>query len=239
MGASTYHALLLSLDRRFTNGLSFQAHYTWAHSINDGSTGGGESNGPENVNCLQCDKGPSVFDIRNNFTANAVYELPFGSGKRFLNDGGVLNKIVGGWSFSSIGLWHTGHPLTVTMNINASQLPDGNDQTNQRPDLVPGVPILLPGGVHNETIQINPAAFAPPLLDPGGLIDPVTGNCVNTCGLVSRFGTAPNGLIRALNAWQIDIALLKQTKLTERISAEFGVQVFNIFNHVQLGDPSD
>jgi hypothetical protein len=238
IGSSTYHALLVGLDRRFTNGLSFQSRYTWSHSINDGSTGGGESNGPENVNCLQCDKGPSVFDIRHNFAANAVYELPFGSGKRFLNEGGILNKIVGGWSLSSIGLWHTGHPLTVIMNINASQLPDGNDQTNQRPDLVPGQPILLPGGVRNKTMQINPAAFAPPPLDPGGLIDPVTGTCVNTCGLVSRFGTAPNGLIRALNAWQIDIALMKTTKLTERVSAEFGVQVFNIFNHVQLGDPS-
>ena len=43
--------------------------------------GGGESSGPENVNCLACDKGPSVFDIRNNVAVNAVYELPFGPGK--------------------------------------------------------------------------------------------------------------------------------------------------------------
>ena len=93
IGASTYHALMLSLDRRFTSGLSFQTRYTWSHSINDGSVGGGESNGPENVNCLRCDKGPSVFDIRHNFTANAVYELPFGTGKRFLNEGGVLGKV--------------------------------------------------------------------------------------------------------------------------------------------------
>ncbi len=228
IGASTYHALLLSLERRFTNGLSLQTHYTWSHSINDGSVGGGESNGPENVNCLACDKGPSVFDIRSNFAANAVYELPFGPGKPFLNEGGVLGKVIGGWSFSSIGLWHTGHPLTVTMNISPTQLPDGNDQTTQRPDLVPGVPLLLPGGVHNHTIPINPAAFAPPPLDPAGA----------SYGLVSRFGDAPNGLIRALASWQIDFALMKETKLTERVSAQFGVQVFNIFNHVQLGDPS-
>jgi hypothetical protein len=247
IGASTYHALLLSLDRRFTNGLSFQAHYTWSHSINDGSTGGGESNGPENVNCLQCDKGPSVFDIRHNFAANAVYELPFGSGRRFLNEGGILNKIVGGWSLSSIGLWHTGHPLTVTMNINSTQLPDNNDQTTQRPDLIPGVPILLGGGAPNHTLQINPAAFAPPPLDPGGAVTQIIYNpdgtvnsyvCPLSCGLLSRFGTAPNGLIRALNSWQIDFALMKETKLTERVSMEFGVQAFNIFNHVQLGDPS-
>jgi hypothetical protein len=238
IGSSTYHALLVGLDRRFTNGLSFQSRYTWSHSINDGSVGGGESNGPENVNCLQCDKGPSVFDIRHNLTVNTVYELPFGNGKRFLNDGGVLKKFVGGWKFSSIGLWHTGHPLTVTMNINPSQLPDGNDQTTQRPDLVPGVPLFLPGGVHNHTIPINPAAFAPPPIDPTGADDPGTGVCTNTCGLVSRFGNAPNGLVRTLNSWQIDIALTKETKISERVSVEFGVQAFNILNHTQFGDPS-
>jgi hypothetical protein len=235
IGASSYNALLLSLQRRFTNGLSFQAGYTWSHSINDGSVGGGESNGPENVNCLPCDYGPSVFDIRHNVAADVVYELPFGTGKRYLNEGGVLNKIVGGWTFSSVGLWHTGHPFTITMNISPTQLPDGNDQTTQRPDLVPGVPLLLPGGVRNYTIPINPAAFAPPPLAAG---TDQSGVPYASYGLVGRFGDAPNGLIRALDSWQIDMALMKTTQITERVSVEFGVQAFNIFNHVQLGDPN-
>jgi hypothetical protein len=238
IGASTYHALGLSLERRFTKGLLFQSRYTFSHSINDGSTGGGESNGPQNVNCLPCDKGPSVFDIRQNFTANAVYELPFGPGKAFLNDSGALGKIVGGWSLSSVGLWHTGHPLTVSMGLSGTivggpldsfsqtyLLPDGNDQTTQRPDVIPGVPLTLPGGGHNGVPLINPAAFqAPP---------------VDASGNFTRFGDAPNGLIRAFNVWQLDLALMKETKLTERIALEFGVQAFNILNHVQLGDPSN
>ena len=124
------------------------------------------------------------------------------------------------------------------MNISPTQLPDGNDQTNQRPDLVPGVPLFLPGGVQNNTLPINPAAFAPPPLDPTGADDLGTGACTNTCGLVSRFGNAPNGLIRALHSWQVDFALMKETRLTERVSMQFGVQVFNIFNHTQFGDPS-
>jgi len=243
IGASTYHALGLSLERRFSSGLSFQSRYTWSHSINDGSVGGGESNGPENVNCLACDKGPSVFDVRHNVTANAVYELPFGAGKPFLNEKGVLDWIVGGWSLSSIGLWHTGHPLTITMGISNTQLPDGNDQTTQRPDLVPGVPVQVSGVGPDHTLRINPGAFAPPPLDPGGVItsiDPVTQNpiCALSCGLTSRFGTAPNGIIRALDSWQLDLALMKTAKITERVSAEFGIQAFNIFNHVQLGDPN-
>ncbi|MFI5094770.1 MAG: carboxypeptidase regulatory-like domain-containing protein [Candidatus Acidiferrales bacterium] len=226
-GASSYHGLLLTLQRQYSNGLSFQTRYTWSHSINDGAVGGGESNGAENVNCLRCEKGPSIFDIRHNFTANAVYELPFGAGKKYLSTSSLLGKMVGGWELSGIGIWHTGHPYTIKMNLHGSDtflLPDGNDQTDQRPDLIPGVPLTVPGGGHNNVPIVNIAAFrAPP-------IDPVT-------GLFTHFGTAGNGIVRALNSWQADIALMKETKLTERFSMKFGVQFFNVFNHVQLGDP--
>jgi len=238
IGSSTYNALGVSLERRFKNGLSFQSRYTWSHSINDGSVGGGESNGPENVNCLPCDKGPSIFDVRDNVTVNAVYELPFGPGKTYLQDPGALGKIVGGWSLSSIGLWHTGHPLTVQMDLSGSisggpfdglpytyLLPDGNDQTSQRPDVIPGVPLTLPGGGHDGVPLINAAAFQAPPVDANGNF--------------TRFGDAPNGFIRALDTWQVDLALNKDTKLTERVSMEFAVQAFNIFNHVQLGDPGN
>jgi hypothetical protein len=102
-------------------------------------------------------------------------------------------------------------------------LPDGNDQTSQRPDLIPGVPVTLPGGGRNGMPLINAAAFQAPPVD-------ANGNFI-------RFGNEPNGVIRALNVWQIDLALSKTTKLTERVAMEFGVQAFNIFNHVQLGDP--
>jgi hypothetical protein len=239
IGSSTYNALGLALERRFSQGLSFQSRYTWSHSINDGSVGGGESNGPENVNCLPCDKGPSVFDVRHNVTVNAIYELPFGPGKPLLSVDGVLGKIVGGWSLSSIGLWHTGHPLTVSMDLSNTitnpnnqfagnfpstyLLPDGNDQTNQRPDIVAGVSPTLPGGGRNGLPLINPAAFTAPPVD-------ANGNFL-------RFGDAPNGVVRALDSWQIDLALTKETKLTERVAMEFAVQAFNILNHVQLGDP--
>jgi Carboxypeptidase regulatory-like domain/TonB dependent receptor-like, beta-barrel len=238
IGSSTYHALGLALERRMHNGLSLLARYTWSHSINDGSVGGGESNGPENVNCLPCDKGPSVFDVRHNFTAYAIYELPFGPGKAYLQSGGVSEKIVGGWNVSTTGIWHTGHPLTVSMGLGGSivggpfdtfsqtyLLPDGNDQTNQRPDIIPGVPLTLPGGGHNGVPLVNPAAFQSPPVDANGFF--------------TSFGNAGNGIIRAPDTWQIDMALMKETKLTERFSLQFGIQAFNIFNHTQLGDPNN
>src|SRR5258708_22990910 len=77
IGSSTYNALMLSLERRFSKALSFQGRYTWSHSINDGSVGGGESNGPENVNCLASDQSPSIFDVRSTVTVNTVPDPPF------------------------------------------------------------------------------------------------------------------------------------------------------------------
>jgi hypothetical protein len=72
---------------------------------------------------------------------------------------------------------------------------------------------------------INAAAFQAPPLDANGNFP--------------RYGDAENGILRALNSWQIDFALTKETKLTERVQMEFAVQAFNIFNHVQLGDPGN
>ncbi len=250
IGSSTYNGLGLSLERRFSQGLEFQARYTWSHSINDGSVGGGESSGPENVNCLECDKGPSIFDVRNNVAVNAVYELPFGPGKPFMSGPGIRGKIFGGWQLSSIGLWHTGHPLTVFMDLGKNTidntiapytnsqfngfpftyiLPNGDDQDSQRPDIIPGVPVTLPGqhpavGTSAGSPYINAAAFQAPPRDANGNF--------------TRFGNEPNGVIRALPYWQIDLALTKETRLTEHTSLLFAVQAFNIFNHVQFGDPN-
>jgi hypothetical protein len=72
---------------------------------------------------------------------------------------------------------------------------------------------------------INPAAFQSPPVDANGFF--------------TRFGNAGNGIFRALDTWQVDLALMKETKITEKYSLQFGVQAFNIFNHTQLGDPNN
>ena len=102
-------------------------------------------------------------------------------------------------------------------------LPDGNDQTSQRPDVIPGVPLTLPGGGRNGVPLINAAAFQSPPVDANGNF--------------TRFGNAGNGIIRALPTWQIDLAFTKETKLSERKSLQFAIQAFNVLNHTQLGDP--
>jgi hypothetical protein len=223
-GGSHYNGLLLSLQRRFANGFSFQTNYTWSHSENDGSVGGGEAHAPQNALCVRCEYGPSIYDIRHNFVVNSVYELPLGPNKPFVNHAGAVGKLIGGWSLGGIGIWHTGHPLTVYMNVPSSQVPDGNTGPNQRPDVIPGVPLTVTPSITNAYELVNPAAFAAPPVDP-------------VSGIMTRYGNEPNGLIRSSHIWQADLQLLKETKVTERFNVEFGVQAYNIFNHTQLADP--
>jgi hypothetical protein len=224
VGTSSYNGLLLALERQLNRGFSFNAKYTFAHSINDGSVGGGEASAPQNAACFACEKGPSIYDVRHNIILSTLYELPFGPGKQYLADG-TAARVFGGFEFTALWNWHTGHPLTVGLNpSDPSLLPDGNDGSSPRPDIVPGVSVVPAG--QNSNNWVNAAAFQLPP------VDPIT-------GALLRYGNAGNGLIRSPNVWQVDMGLQKETKITERFGLEFGVQVFNIFNHTQLADPNN
>lgn len=223
-GNSTFNAMQVSLQRHFTRGFMWEINYMWSHSINDGSIGGGESNAPENANCRLCDRGPSVYDIRHNLVVSSVYDLPFGPGKRFLAGDGLAGKALGGWQLSGIQTFHTGHPLTVTVDRSSSSLLDGNSHSDQRPNLIASVPLIPtnqgPNNWINETYLAD-GTPASPFAVPADF----------------TWGDAGRGLVRAPITWQTDIALTKAVKLTERLSLEITAQAFNVFNHDQYADP--
>jgi Carboxypeptidase regulatory-like domain/TonB dependent receptor-like, beta-barrel len=216
-GNSNFHGLLVSLYRQFSQGLSLGAQYMWSHSINDGSVGGGEAAEPQNVHDRAADRGHSAQDIRHTFTANWVYELPFGRGRRFLREG-FAEKIFGGWQVTGLAQVRTGRQLTITTprTTNAGDLPDRNN-TNQRPDLVAGVSLIPPGG---QTVDqwINPAAFSIPPL--------------------GRWGTAGRSLLAGPGLLQFDLGLGKRVPFSEGRSVEFRWEAFNVFNRAQLGNPN-
>jgi hypothetical protein len=130
---------------------------------------------------------------------------------------GIAEKVFGGWDLSGIGTVRTGVPVNVTVSRSASALPDGNPTSPPRPDLVPGVSLLPPGG-QTPTAWINPAAFA----------IPVNGT----------WGNAGRNLVRAPGLWQIDTALTKHNQISERMGIEFRAEAFNLLNHSQLGLPN-
>jgi hypothetical protein len=214
---SDYNGLSVAVKRSFSHGFLLSANYMWSHEIDDGSDGSGDGDSlvAENVACQSCERADGIWDVRHVFNANAVYQLPFGPGKPFLNQPGIWSSIVGSWELTSMVVARTGFPVNVTIDRSSSVVPDGNT-TDQRPDLVPGVSLTPPGG---KTIGewINPAAFAAPAPD--------------------TFGDAPRDVARGPGAWQMDFGIGKHIPLTERVKLEFRTEFFNIFNHPQYGLP--
>jgi hypothetical protein len=231
IGNSNYEALSVSLQRTFSRGLLVSANYTWSHEIDDDSNGSGDGDSiaPQNVSCQpagarQCGEYASgAFDARNVFNANAIYELPFGPGKAFLNQPGALRAILGSWSLSTNFTARTGFPVNLTTSATG---PDGNTN-EQRPNLVPGQPLYLAGG------NLNPAAFCTP-----GTADPVYPGGVCPPGLgLAGFGDVPRNFLRGPEVWQTDLGLSKHIPVTERLQLQFRAEAFNIFNRAMYANP--
>ena len=217
VGNSTFHALQMNVRRAFQNGVSLAANYMWSHAINDGAVGGGDGSGPEDVFCRACEKASSAYDVRHVFNASSVYELPFGAGKHLLAQPGVGRAILGGWQLSGIATARTGLPVNVVINRSNSVLPDKYAVSGvERPDLVPGVSLIPPGG-QTPNSWINAAAFATPAS--------------------GTYGNAGRNLIRAPGLWQMDLAVVKKVPLKERFGVEFRAEAFNVFNRAQFGVP--
>ena len=215
---STYEGLGLSLQRPFRKGLLFSTNYTWSHEIDDGSMGSGDGDSltPEIVACRACDRASGIWDVRHVVNANAVYELPFGAGKAFLNQPGFLRSVFGSWQLTTIVGAHTGFPVNVTVDRSATAVPDGNTN-NQRPNIIPGVPLTPPGGA-TPSEWINPAAFAVPA--------------------AGTFGAAPRDVARAPGLWQADVGASKRIALREHYQLQFRAEAFNLFNRAQFGAPN-
>ena len=214
---SSYQALSVSLKRTFSRGLLLSANYQWSHEIDDGSNGSGDGDSlvAQNVACQSCERASGIWDVRHVFNVNAVYQLPFGPGKRYLSQPGIWSKVFGSWEVTSTALARTGFPVNVTIDRSSSAVPDGNN-VDQRPDLVPGVSLTPPGGARF-TEWINPAAFAAPAK--------------------GTFGNAPRNVARGPGAWQMDLGLGKDLPVNERVHLQFRTEFFNVFNHPQYGLP--
>jgi len=113
--SSSYNGLSGKLEKRFSNGLQFLAAYTFAKSLDYGgsaASGGGSVGNPQTVTNLRAGHGPSGFDVKHRFVGNYLYELPFGKGKRWVQEG-PMTWIAGGWSISGITTLSTGRPFSV------------------------------------------------------------------------------------------------------------------------------
>jgi hypothetical protein len=114
-GKYRYNSLQTEIRRRFSQGVFFAANYTFQKTLTD-APGLGQSRLDANLNNRQpeLEYARSPFDQAHTFHFSGIYELPFGKGKRWLNQGGVVDKVIGGWQLTSLVTINTGAPISIT-----------------------------------------------------------------------------------------------------------------------------
>jgi len=213
-GNGSYNGLGVKLTRRMTQGFTYLASYTWSKSIDSSSAIRGTNVDifPQDSYCLACDKGYSAFNTPHRFVTSVLYELPFGKGQRFANQGGVVNQLIGGWQIASIITLQSGRPLNMQAGYDVSG-------TNHYGEIRLSATGKDPYAQNQTANQwFNPAGFMLPA--PG------------TFGNVSR-----NRMIGPSTAtW--DFSTLKNFPIKEGINLQFRFEAFNFPNHPRLGDPN-
>ena len=236
-GASSYHGLQASLEKRFAGGLSFLASYTYSHALDDGDSGLGDTSFRNNILVpLNQEKANSDFDTRQRVSFNGSYQLPFGKGRQHLNQSAVTDIFVGGWTGALTFAAQDGSPITVTPNITtaaggtafAFKVGDPFKGGGQPNSTNPG--ITCPTAVRNLTHWYNPCAFANPL--PGNQITtPITSGVISYLG-PSRFQTYGPGINNT------NVSMFKDFTTFREQRVQFRVDAFNIFNTPAYGNPS-
>ncbi len=169
---SNYNSLQASITKRMTSGVSLSFNYVWSHFLDDqDSSGWGSREGPQPyqiANSPGANYSNSNFDVRNAFKGYAVYQLPFGRGKQFLNNNTVLDEVIGGWQLSGTVVLSSGNPFTVYATQNTyeqagSAFPNWNPNVNPRPQNR-SARCQAGSGPQNGCLNewYNPAAFLEP-----------------------------------------------------------------------------
>jgi hypothetical protein len=235
---SNYNALEIEVRRRFSDGLQFQADYTFSKALGDAVDAQG-NNQSDLVNRLtlrnpDLDYRRSIEDQTHRFVANGIYELPFGNGKRFWNSSnGVVNRIVGGWTMGAIVVYSSSPPFYIS----AGRATFNSATANNGAQLV---------GITFEEFKKNIGLFKTPsgvfFINPALMditLSPTTGKVATSKlkpGLMDApapgtFGNFPVNSLNGPNYFNFDLSVTKRIPIAERVSFELKVTAINILNH--------
>jgi Carboxypeptidase regulatory-like domain/TonB dependent receptor len=215
-GRADYDSLQVRVQKRMSAGLSYTLAYTWSKAMGDFldhlSAGGGASgNFPQDAYNMAADYGPLAFDIPHRFVASAIYELPFGSGRRWLGEG-VPAAILGGWSVNGILTLSDGRPFTATavdtVGTGAGRITRANCIGDPTPS----------GFEPTLDRWFDTTAFAP-------TVGRVYGNCASNT-------------LRGPGSKSMNMSLFRNIPFGGDKRLELRAEVFNLFNWVNYGFPA-
>ena len=210
IGRASYESLQSKFDQRFSDGLFFITSFTWSKNINIGCNDFWEGCSIQNPYNLNAERGPSPLDVPLVFTFSPGYQLPFGKGKKYLQQGpGAL--ILGNWQVNGIFSARSGTVYTPGINFDNANVGGG---VSERPNVVAN-PILGTPTI-NEWFNVN--AFALPT--------PYT------------YGNAGRDSLRGPGYWNMDFSVFRSFNPIERLRLQFRGEFFNVFNNVDFSNPS-
>lgn len=227
---SNYHGGVFQLARRFEQGLQFTASYTFSKSLDDKSydptftrissgTAVSAASTPFDASNRGLNYGPSDFDRTHLFQTTAIYELPFGPGRRFgQSANGVVSRLLGGWTATAAVIWQSGVPFSVLSGTNTFSNRNSSranySGTNFHPsyqnDPATGVPFLFTAAERAQFSQPGPG----------------------------ELGNTSRNQFRFPAQFTMDASIIKKIALTETKNIEFRVQMFNLTNTPYMGFPS-
>lgn len=221
-GDSWYRAFVFEVRRRWRSGLAMQSSYTWsrtedttqASTFFSDATNGTTSAMPEFG--FDYNKGPADWDTRHNWVGNIVWDVPIARRR-----GGVVGAVAGGWQLSAVASMRSGQPLTVFVQNNRSR-------SQWSPSLAPNVGFdradLAPGRTAESAVLGRPGQWFDPtafVLQPAGTL-----------------GNSGRGAFRGPNMRTVDMAAVKNVALTGSRRLELRLEIFNVFNRANFGNPT-
>ncbi|MEQ1353791.1 MAG: carboxypeptidase regulatory-like domain-containing protein [Candidatus Acidiferrum sp.] len=228
ISSSAYHALQVSLEKRFSHGLQFTAAYTYGKSLDYASTFESLVN-PFNP---RIGRAPSLFDARHRFVFSYYWDLPVPKYE------GFAGKVLNGWSVSGTTSAQTGFPIRITDQDDNELYSSFDFETSGQPNLIAPFKKLNPRNDMN--LGFDPGAFSTGCIDPAdpnNLVDNPL--CSNEPGgvVLGTIGNAPRTICCGPGVFQTDIGIFKNTNVGERYRVQFRAELFNVFNYAQFYQP--
>ena len=227
---STYNGLVLQLQQRYKSGIYFQGSYTWSKNLSSRdfdptftvystANSQGASSTPFDLWNRKLNYGPAQSDHRHAVQAHATIELPFGKGKMLAHAlPGALDRVVAGWELSPVMTIYSGRPLTVYSGANTFQ------------------------SIVQSTANCNNCAHdLGSVQDYGGykwFFNPDQIKANFSAPTAGSFGNTGKGYFTGPKFFDIDMALLKRTPITEKINLEFRADAINLTNTPSFGPPT-
>jgi hypothetical protein len=189
------------------------AAYTWSTYSSDApNVNGGGVGQPQDARCFSCNWGPVPDDLTHVLVINHAYELPFGTGRKYLSHG-VLGHIVGDWNLNGIWQFTSGQRFTATSASGVSNAPNGGgDRPNRIKDG------NLPTDQRTIDRWFDLTAFTTPAQ--------------------FTFGNSGTGILVGPGTFNVDFGIHRNFPIKERLTLSYRFEMFNAFNHANFNVPN-